>query len=143
MLPIEKPIVKTATATSPEGAQLALVVEVIDGSDEHGRFVWLRARPRDFVEVDFSELRAIEVAPNVWQISAVETRPPKRRRTGIATALVQLVKAHTLGIVESSSNRVKRLGTEYRTEPATKMWEGMKGRDEATYDETLDRFTLL
>lgn len=109
-----------------------------DGTGEIWSYrVWLPADNQRFL---YAEIALLD-AQTVYVKSIHAHGHAELSSRGIPAAIYRDVTVRSGRTLVSSSNL--RDGEEFRTEDATRSWEGLERRNTATYDLATDRFTFL
>jgi hypothetical protein len=119
----------------------------IEESDDEGFLKWIfKVLPFDLNAPDWYEFSITVIRPGIGKVTLMDNRNmPQYRGKGITERLIE-ESANFLGltIISSTCNPNKKvLSTEFRTIPATKVWEKLKNQGLASYNEEDDIYTFL
>jgi hypothetical protein len=116
-------------------------------SEDDGRAVWVfYVLPHDLKAPDFFEFAITMVGVNLGKVTMMKNRDLKEYvGKGITERMIE--EASTvldIQICSSTNNPDKKVfKTEWRTEPATKIWERLRVRGRATYSVEDDIYTYI
>lgn len=119
----------------------------LNESNEQGRKKWVfKVMPHDLNATDWYEFSITEIDGTTGKITLMNNRNlPEYRGKGITIKLIEEA-SNVLGLTIISSTNVEEamtLDTEWRTEPATKIWEKLRAQGLAVYDEATDIYTYV
>jgi len=119
----------------------------ITKSDEDGRVKWIfRVMPDNMNASDWYEFAVTKIDDFTGKVTLMNNRNMiQYRGKGITEKLIdESSKVLNITIVSSTNiPSAKSLATEWRTEPATKIWERLKAKGAASHDEQTDIYTYL
>ena len=119
----------------------------ITESEEEGRVKWIfRVMPGNLNATDWYEFAVTKIDDSTGKVTVMDNRNMiQYRGKGITEKLIdESSKVLNITIVSSTNiPSAKSLANEWRTEPATKIWERLKAKGSTSHDEQTDIYTYL
>lgn len=119
----------------------------IEESEENGYVKWIfRVIPADMQAADWYEFAVTKIDESTGKVTVMDNRNMiQYRGKGITEKLIDEASEVLDMTIISSTNvsGAKSLETEWRTEPATKIWERLKAKGTASHDKQTDIYTYL
>jgi hypothetical protein len=119
----------------------------IEESEENGHLKWIfRVMSVDLQANDWYEFAVTKIDNSTGKVTVMNNRNMiQYRGKGITEKLIdEASKVLGLTIISSTNiSEAKTLETEWRTEPATKIWERLKAKGIASHDDQTDIYTYL
>lgn len=119
----------------------------IEKSEDQGCVKWIfRVIPDDKKATDWYEFAVTQIDESIGKVTVMNNRDMiQYRGKGITEKLIS-ESSLVLGLTIISSTSVqigKSLENEWRTEPATKIWERLRVKGNASHDTITDIYTYL
>ena len=118
----------------------------LEESEEQGKAKWIfRIMPFDLKARDWYEFAVAIIDDNTGKVVVMDNRNMEEYRGKGITEKMIAESNRVLGvtIISSSKNqKFKTLSTEWRSDPASIIWERLKAKGEAGHDEQTDIYTF-
>lgn len=132
--------------TDSEGNESRFLYSITE-SEEEGRVKWIfRVMPDNLDAMDWYEFAITIIDDSTGKVTVMDNRNMiQYRGKGITEKLIdESSRVLNITIISSTNNpSAKSLETEWRTEPATKIWERLKAKGAASLNEQTDIYTYL
>jgi hypothetical protein len=119
----------------------------LEESEENGHVKWIfRVMPADMQATDWYEFAVTKIDDSTGKVTVMNNRNMiQYKGKGITEKLIEEAsKVLDITIISSTNvSDAKSLSTEWRTEPATKIWERLKSKGNASHDQQRDIYTYL
>ena len=119
----------------------------LEESEENGKVKWIfRVMPYDMNAPDWFEFAVTVINPTIGKVTVMDNRNMvEYRGKGITENMIaEAAKVLGLTIISSSNNPQKKsLSVEWRTPAADVVWERLRSKGLATYNEEDDIYTFI
>lgn len=130
----------------PDGNENRFLYSISE-SEEEGHVKWIfRIMPDNFNATDWYEFAVTIIDDSTGKVTLMDNRNMiQYRGKGITEKLIDESSKLLNVTIISSTNipNAKSLATEWRTDPATVIWERLKAKGAASHDEQTDIYTYL
>ena len=116
------------------------------GEEDDFQKIIYRVIPADINTDDWFEFALVRINDSTGKIYAMNNNNvPELAGKGISEKLIEIAAAQFNSTIISSSNnpKSKKLGTEWRTVAANKVWDRLVANNKAKYDSQLDVYIYL
>lgn len=119
----------------------------MEESEEQGRLKWVfKVMPSDLRAADWYEFAVTKINDTTGKVTVMENRNMiEYRGMGITERLIdEANRVLNLTIISSTNNpEGTSLAIEWRSDPATKIWERLKAKGRANHNKETDIYTYI